>query len=162
MLSGIAGIFWFFLQEPLAGKNSDHVNPAVARQATHLKTKFEDKRFELGSNIFLRIVKSRDGSGKDGYLEAFVQSSNGNFEFFKSWDICTWSGNVEPKLKEGDGQSPEGFYYVRPGQMNPNSSYHLSFNLGFPNAYDREHGRTGSYLMAVSYTHLTLPTTPYV
>ena len=61
--------------------------------------------------------------------------------------MCTWSGALGPKLKEGDGQSPEGFYFIKPSSLNPNSSYHLSFNLGFPNAYDRAHGRTGSYLM---------------
>ncbi|MGL5115998.1 MAG: L,D-transpeptidase family protein, partial [Beijerinckiaceae bacterium] len=52
-----------------------------------------------------------------------------------------------PKLKEGDGQSPEGFYAVTRRALNPNSSYYLSFNLGFPNAFDRAHGRTGSFLM---------------
>jgi len=50
-------------------------------------------------------------------------------------------------LREGDGQSPEGFYFIKPTSLNPNSSHHLSFNLGFPNAYDRAHGRTGSFLM---------------
>lgn len=58
-----------------------------------------------------------------------------------------WSGTLGPKLREGDGQSPEGFYKVTRAALNPNSSYHLSFNLGFPNAYDRAHGRTGSFLM---------------
>ena len=55
--------------------------------------------------------------------------------------------HARPKLKEGDGQSPEGFYAVSLGALNPNSSYHLSFNLGFPNRFDRENGRTGSFLM---------------
>jgi hypothetical protein len=44
-------------------------------------------------------------------------------------------------------QAPEGFYAVTPAQMNPNSSFHLSFDLGYPNAYDRTHGRTGAHLM---------------
>jgi len=44
-------------------------------------------------------------------------------------------------------QAPEGFYQVTSEQLNPNSRHHLSFNLGFPNAFDRVHGRTGSYLM---------------
>lgn len=61
--------------------------------------------------------------------------------------MCTWSGELGPKLREGDGQSPEGFYFITPASLNPNSSYHLSFNLGFPNAYDRANGRTGSFLM---------------
>jgi len=69
------------------------------------------------------------------------------YKFYKSWDVCNYSGDLGPKLTEGDGQSPEGFYFVKRSSLNPNSSYHLSFNLGFPNAYDRAHGRTGSFLM---------------
>ena len=57
------------------------------------------------------------------------------------------SGELGPKLKEGDGQAPEGFYFVPPSHMNPKSRFHLSFNLGYPNAYDRANGRTGSALM---------------
>jgi murein L,D-transpeptidase YafK len=52
-----------------------------------------------------------------------------------------------PKRQLGDGQASEGFYYVRPIQLNPLSTFHLSFNLGYPNRYDRIHGRTGSALM---------------
>lgn len=112
----------------------------------------QDERLnELGAardlTVFLRIVKSQGGTDKDGVLEAFVENQDGEFVLFKSWDICTWSGTLGPKIQEGDGQSPEGFYFVKPAQMNPNSSYHLSFNLGFPNRFDREHGRTGSFLM---------------
>lgn len=51
------------------------------------------------------------------------------------------------KLSKGDNQAPEGFYFVRPWNLNPWSSFHLSFNLGYPNAYDRVHGYTGSALM---------------
>ncbi len=65
----------------------------------------------------------------------------------KSYDICKYSGALGPKFREGDRQSPEGFYKVRPAQMNPKSNYHLAFNIGFPNAFDRAHGRTGSHIM---------------
>jgi murein L,D-transpeptidase YafK len=61
--------------------------------------------------------------------------------------MCTWSGRLGPKLRERDRQSPEGFYDVTPQQMKPNSSYHLAFNVGFPNALDRSLGRTGSLIM---------------
>lgn len=103
--------------------------------------------FELGSPVFIRIVKTVDGGMKDGYLELFIQGSDGTFSLYKTWPICSYSGDLGPKLREGDGQSPEGFYFVNPGRMNPNSNYHLSFNLGFPNAFDRAHNRTGSFLM---------------
>jgi len=101
---------------------------------------------DLGADLYLRIIKTASDRPK-GYLEAWRRGADGMFQLDRTFDICTWSGRLGPKLKEGDGQSPEGFYFVRPTAMNPHSNYHLSFNLGFPNAYDRAHGRTGSFLM---------------
>ena len=80
-------------------------------------------------------------------LEIWVKSDSNEFKLFKDYEICNFSGDLGPKLKEGDRQSPEGFYSVGAKALNPNNSFHLSFNLGFPNAYDQSHQRTGSYLM---------------
>jgi murein L,D-transpeptidase YafK len=93
------------------------------------------------SPILVRIFK------EDSLLEVWKQKSNGRYELLKDYEICKWSGKLGPKVKEGDRQAPEGFYSVNPWQMNPKSSYYLSFNMGYPNAYDRAHGRTGSHLM---------------
>lgn len=120
---------------------------AEARHAAPLETALAKKGLSFGSPVFLRITKTENPRNKKGRLEAFVQSGEGRFEFFKAWDICTYSGELGPKLKQGDGQSPEGFYFVKPNQLNPYSTYHLSFNLGYPNAYDRAYERTGNYLM---------------
>ena len=73
--------------------------------------------------------------------------ATGAFAPFETYPICAWSGELGPKLAEGDRQAPEGFYAVGLKQLNPNSNYHRAFNLGFPNAYDRALGRTGSFLM---------------
>lgn len=100
----------------------------------------------LSSELFIRIIKTTEAADK-GVLEMWKRGSDGSFHMDGRFDICTWSGALGPKLREGDGQSPEGFYFIKPSSLNPNSSFHLSFNLGFPNAYDRAHGRTGSYLM---------------
>lgn len=56
-------------------------------------------------------------------------------------------GVLGPKLQEGDSQAPEGFYTVDSSALNPNSRWYRSFNLGYPNAFDRAHGRTGSLIM---------------
>ena len=72
---------------------------------------------------------------------------DGRYRLFATYPICLWSGRLGPKLKEGDLQAPEGFYSVTKEQLNPNSRWHRSFNLGFPNAFDRSHERTGSFLM---------------
>ena len=120
---------------------------AEARYTKPLDKALRAKGLALGNPIFLRITKTQSKRNKQGKLQAFIENAEGEFVSFKTWDICNYSGELGPKLKEGDGQSPEGFYFVKPGQMNPYSSYHLSFNLGYPNAFDRAHKRTGNYLM---------------
>lgn len=80
-------------------------------------------------------------------LEVWKPDRSGAYRLFKTYEICKWSGELGPKIKEGDLQSPEGFYTVSAGMMNPKSNYYLSFNTGFPNKFDRAHGRTGSHLM---------------
>lgn len=128
-------------------ETSKRSEQAIKKQTPNITTALAERGDELGSPVFIRIVKTVDGSLKDGYLELFIRGSGGKFSLYKKWPICTYSGDLGPKLKEGDGQSPEGFYFVPPGRMNPSSNYHLSFNLGYPNGFDRAHGRTGSYLM---------------
>jgi murein L,D-transpeptidase YafK len=93
------------------------------------------------SPIMVRIFK------EEGVLEVWKQKDNGRYDLATSYDICKWSGKLGPKFTEGDRQAPEGFYTIRPYQMNPKSSYHLAFNIGYPNSFDRAHGRTGSNLM---------------
>lgn len=91
--------------------------------------------------IFVRIFK------EESELEVWKQRDDGRFYLFKTYPICNWSGELGPKLKQGDKQAPEGFYTVSNQQLNPNSSFYLAFNLGFPNAYDRVNGRSGDFLM---------------
>jgi murein L,D-transpeptidase YafK len=84
---------------------------------------------------------------KEAEMEVWKRGSNGRYALLKTFPICRWSGQLGPKVREGDRQAPEGFYSVTPGQMNPNSAYYLSFDTGYPNAYDRARGGTGSALM---------------
>lgn len=97
--------------------------------------------FAFGDAAHIRIYK------QEKRLELWLQRSDGRYALFRGYDICNYSGGLGPKLREGDRQAPEGFYRVGKLQLNPNSRHHLSFNLGFPNAYDRQLGRTGSDLM---------------
>ena len=112
----------------------------IKRVTPKLKAQVEELGFEYGSAVFIRIIK------KSSKLQVFLQKGD-KFEHFKDYPICYFSGELGPKLKVGDLQSPEGFYFVRPHQLNPYSKFHLSFNLGYPNAYDRANRRTGSALM---------------
>src|SRR5262249_11399312 len=93
------------------------------------------------SPILVRVFK------QESELEIWKQDRTGRFEKLKTYPICRWSGELGPKIKEGHRQAPEGFYNVTPGQMNPKSQFYLAFNVGYPNAFDRAHGRTGGDVM---------------
>ncbi len=123
------------------GTFDDLVPKAERAVPGKLITKMKAKSMAFGSPIAIRIFK------QEGDLEVWKQKTNGRFALLKTYKICKWSGKLGPKIKEGDRQAPEGFYTVKQHQMNPNSSYYLSFNMGFPNKFDRSHGRTGTYLM---------------
>jgi murein L,D-transpeptidase YafK len=84
---------------------------------------------------------------KEAELEVWKLAKNGRYVYIKTFPICRWSGQLGPKQTQGDRQAPEGFYAIARRQMNPNSHYYLSFDTGFPNAYDKAHGASGAYLM---------------
>lgn len=95
---------------------------------------------KLGAPIFIRIFKL------EAELEVWVHDGT-RYRHLKTYTICDYSGDLGPKLQEGDKQSPEGFYYVGRDMMHPWSKYHLAFNLGYPNKYDQNKSRTGSNIM---------------
>jgi len=105
-----------------------------------LNVRLSDLSAKVGDPIFIRIFK------EESLLEVWIRSGS-VYKHLKNYFICSYSGGLGPKLKEGDRQSPEGFYRVKKHQLNPNSKFHLSFNLGYPNAYDKAYKRTGSFLM---------------
>ncbi len=106
-----------------------------------LEEALAEEGLRLGAPIFIRIYKM------PRQLELWVEGEDGRYDLFRTFSICAYSGGLGPKHYEGDLQSPEGFYSVRAENLNPNSRFHLSFDIGFPNAYDRAHGRTGAHLM---------------
>jgi len=93
------------------------------------------------SPVLIRTYK------KEAEFEIWKMKSDGQYVLLKTYPMCRWSGQLGPKKSEGDRQVPEGFYPITPGQMNPNSNYYLSFNVGYPNAYDHAWGRTGGTIM---------------
>jgi murein L,D-transpeptidase YafK len=118
-----------------AAKAAANVRPALERDLAAAGLHF-------GDPVFIRAFK------KERELELHVRNrTTEKFDLFRTYKIAGMSGNSGPKLAEGDGQVPEGFYFVPPRAMNPNSQYHLSFNIGYPNEFDRAHQRTGSAIM---------------
>lgn len=113
----------------------------VAKNLTpKLKKEYQAKGLTWGNEVYLRVFK------KENQLEMWVKKG-GKFSLFKTYKVCYYSGGLGTKTKQGDGKSPEGFYFVKPAQLNPFSKYHLAFNIGYPNAYERQKGYTGSALM---------------
>jgi murein L,D-transpeptidase YafK len=130
----------------LAGCNSDEVSLATNAKANQpvppkLLAAMVEKDMDLNSPILVRLFK------QEAELEVWKQDRSGRFALLKTYPICRWSGDLGPKVREGDRQAPEGFYAISPAQMNPQSAYYLSFNTGYPNAFDRALGRSGSQLM---------------
>jgi murein L,D-transpeptidase YafK len=117
---------------------NDRANvPVPPKLVNTMKT----KGMRLSDPVLVRIFK------KESELELWKRDNTGKFSLLKTYPMCRWSGQLGPKKSEGDRQAPEGFYHVSQGMLNPASDYHLSFNLGFPNAYDSAYGRSGTALM---------------
>ena len=114
---------------------------ALQPLSSSVKTQLSAMGSSAQAAMMIRIYK------QDSVLEIWKEVPGGTFKLFKSYDICTFSGELGPKIREGDRQSPEGFYTVTRGLLNPKSNYYLSFNIGFPNKFDRAYGRTGSNIM---------------
>lgn len=66
-------------------------------------------------------------------------SASGAARFVRSYAVLAASGGPGPKLREGDGQVPEGLYRIP--LLNPNSAFHLSMRVDYPNAFDRAQAR---------------------
>ncbi|NOU39494.1 MAG: L,D-transpeptidase family protein [Ferruginibacter sp.] len=103
----------------------------ISKIEDSLKKQFENQKLVYPPQaMYLRSFKY------DRQLEVWVKSNNKeSYKLLKSYKVCQQSGTTGPKRVEGDFQVPEGFYYIN--EFNPNSNYHLSLGLNYPNASDR-------------------------
>ncbi len=142
-LLGLAAVILATLA--LAGCGGLLPKTSSLRAQQSLKQSTINRLAEIGSSpgqaMLIRIFKQTNE------FEVWKRTTSGAFKLYKTYEICAYSGTLGPKISEGDRQSPEGFYNITPGLMNPNSNYYLSFNTGFPNKFDRAWNRTGSELM---------------
>jgi murein L,D-transpeptidase YafK len=114
---------------------------AMKELSPQMLATLHQKNMPQDSPLLIRVFK------EESELEVWKQDTSGRYALLKIYPICRWSGDLGPKVKEGDRQAPEGFYPITPGLMNPNSNYYLAINTGFPNAYDRANNRHGAFLM---------------
>jgi len=124
------------------GEDGSQLPTKATQEVSHeLLSLFQQKNMSKNSPILVRIFK------EESELEVWKQDTTGHFQILKVYPICRWSGDLGPKLHEGDRQAPEGFYRITPELMNPNSNYYLAINIGFPNSFDKANDRDGTFLM---------------
>src|ERR1700731_5067852 len=125
----------------LAGCEESTFSPATSRSLAPLPPKTLAAMEAIGSSknapVLIRTYK------KEAELEIWKMKADGRYAYLKSFPMGRWSGQLAPKVREGDRQVPEGFYAITPSRMNPNSAYYLSFDVGYPNVYDKAHDYTG-------------------
>jgi murein L,D-transpeptidase YafK len=119
---------------------------SVANRTEHplpakMRAKLVSMNLTMSAPVMFRVFKEEE------VMEVWKANSQDRYQLVATYPICAWSGQLGPKKKEGDRQAPEGFYDITPGQMNPNSQYYLSFDIGYPNRYDRAYGRSGRNIM---------------
>jgi murein L,D-transpeptidase YafK len=114
--------------------------PSSADLSSDRDRRLADKGLVAGSPILIRIFKA------EFEFELWMRKGD-RFELFATYPICYWSGTLGPKLHEGDKQAPEGFYAVGLNQIHRRGRWPRSLNIGYPNALDRAHARTGSLIL---------------
>ncbi len=129
------------LAAAVSGCSDTHSSRASQPLSRQMLALMETKGVTPSSPLLIRGFK------KESEFEVWKMRPDGTYVLLKTFPICRWSGQLGPKRHEGDRQSPEGFYSITPAMMNPESHYYLSFNVGYPNAYDRAHGATGGSVM---------------
>jgi hypothetical protein len=136
----VAGTAFFLMKqhlpsptEPAPNAEPDRVAAARLRCGAQLRESFARAGVRWPADeVFLRVMK------RERVTELWARNANGErFTLVKTLPILAASGGPGPKRREGDLQVPEGFYEV--DRFNPQSSFHLSLGLNYPNAYDRIH-----------------------
>lgn len=93
-----------------------------------------------GDPVFIRVFKA------ESELELWMLK-DGEYVRFATYPICYWSGTLGPKQREGDRQSPEGFYSLTEDQLHRGRRWKRSLNVGYPNAFDRAQAWGGSFIL---------------
>lgn len=111
-------------------KSFGRVSEAFRKKEDTLRREFSAKKLAWPANyVYIRSFKY------DSELEVWVRSKiTDEFKLFKTYKVCAMAGALGPKRIEGDYQVPEGFYYIN--EFKPNSMYHLSLGLNYPNPSD--------------------------
>jgi murein L,D-transpeptidase YafK len=125
------------------------VREAYAQKEKMLEKWLSDKGIAHGGlDLYIRAFK------KEQQLEVWVkEKSKPQYVLLKQYEFCETSGVLGPKRRQGDEQIPEGFYFI--DRFNPNSLYHLSLGIDYPNVADklREKAKPGISLGGDIFIH---------
>jgi murein L,D-transpeptidase YafK len=116
------------------------VKEAYQEKEASVKKLFASKNVDITkTNLFFRAFK------QEKIFEVWATPVNSTtYQLITTYQICAVSGTLGPKRVEGDYQVPEGFYYI--DRFNPQSNFHLSLGINYPNASDKilgQHGKLG-------------------
>lgn len=133
ILNSAVGYSQNFLTEQ---KKNARVKTAFNEKEEIIKGYFTNNKVEFNNfDLYLRIFK------QEKIVEVWVKNKNPkaagpkNYTNIVNYDICSTSGQIGPKRRQGDGQTPEGFYVIN--RFNPYSNFYLSLGLNFPNKADK-------------------------
>jgi len=133
-------IFSSYMQDDfkIQQKKNARVKTAFSEKEIRVKKLFSDNGTEISSlNIFFRVFK------KEKTLEVWAKNkTDAAYKFVTSYPVCSSSGTLGPKRKQGDLQVPEGFYEIN--HFNPASNFYLSLGVNYPNASDKILGAKGN------------------
>lgn len=108
----------------------DRVKNAYDEKEKIVKQYFTDANLPYkGFSLFIRAFKV------ERKVEAWVKTADNSYKLLTTFPFCTTSGKLGPKRKEGDLQIPEGVYTLN--HFNPQSNFHLSLGVSYPNASDK-------------------------
>jgi len=107
----------------------ERVRTAYDQKWDALKKELSAAAIKSPFKLYITAYKS------EGKLEVWLQAAaQKKYQLFKTYNFCASSGTLGPKVKEGDRQTPEGFYYVN--AFNPMSNFYLSLGVDYPNSVD--------------------------
>jgi len=146
LILGFLVLCFFLYLRVLRARGAPQTNRVAAvrdRLWATVANEMKKSGFKPGAPAFIRIFK------ESSELELWIRDHiGGRYRLFSTYRIAAWGGGrLGPKLKRGDGVAPEGFYHVGTKQLNPESKFHLAFNVGYPNGYDAALGRSGDFIM---------------
>jgi len=113
-----------------------NVRTAISEKQLTLEKVLNEKKISL-NDVHILFVAYKENDR----IDVYVKNKNfSTYTTFKSYPICARSGNLGPKVQQGDGQVPEGFYQI--DRFNPSSNFYLSLGLNYPNLADKRRTTT--------------------